>query len=33
VLYSYGPLTPLITSQFGIFRLASNTHMTVQGSG
>jgi Flp pilus assembly protein TadG len=33
VLYSYGPLTPLITSQFGIFRLASNTHMTVQGNG
>jgi Flp pilus assembly protein TadG len=33
VLYSYGPLTPLITSQFGIFRLAANTHMTVQGTG
>jgi Flp pilus assembly protein TadG len=33
VLYSYGPLTPLIGAQFGIFRLASNTHMTVQGSG
>jgi Flp pilus assembly protein TadG len=32
VLYSYGPLTPLITAQFGIFRLASNVHMTVQGS-
>ena len=33
VLYSYGPLTPLITAQFGIFRLAANTHMTVQGTG
>ncbi|HET6310426.1 MAG TPA: TadE/TadG family type IV pilus assembly protein [Candidatus Nitrosotalea sp.] len=33
VLYSYGPLTPLIGAQFGIFRLASNTHMTVQGNG
>ena len=33
VLYSYGPLTPLITAQFGIFRLAANTHMTVQGNG
>jgi Flp pilus assembly protein TadG len=32
VLYSYGPLTPLITAQFGTFRVASNTHMTVQGS-
>ncbi|MHB8588223.1 MAG: TadE/TadG family type IV pilus assembly protein [Candidatus Dormibacteraceae bacterium] len=31
VLYAYGPLTPLITAQFGIFRLASNVHMTVQG--
>ena len=33
VLYAYSPLTPLITSQFGIFRLAANTHMTVQGNG
>ena len=33
VLYSYGPLTPLITAQFGNFRLAANVHMTVQGSG
>jgi Flp pilus assembly protein TadG len=33
VLYAYGPLTPLITAQFGIFRLAANTHMTVQGNG
>jgi Flp pilus assembly protein TadG len=32
VLYSYGPLTPLITGQFGNFRLAVNEHMTVQGS-
>ena len=32
VLYSYGPLTPLVTAQFGIFRLAVNEHMTVQGS-
>jgi Flp pilus assembly protein TadG len=32
VLYSYGPLTPLVTAQFGIFKVASNVHMTVQGS-
>jgi Flp pilus assembly protein TadG len=32
VLYSYGPLTPLVTAQFGIFHLAQNTHMTVQGN-
>jgi Flp pilus assembly protein TadG len=32
VLYAYGPLTPLITAQFGIFRLATNQHITVQGS-
>ena len=31
VLMAYGPLTPLVTSQFGIFRLASNQHMRVQG--
>jgi len=31
VLYSYGPLTPIITSQFGILHLALNQHMTVQG--
>jgi Flp pilus assembly protein TadG len=31
VLYSYGPLTPLVTAQFGIFRMAVNQHMTVQG--
>lgn len=32
VLYAYGPLTPVVTSQFGIFKLAANQHMTVQGS-
>lgn len=32
ILYSYGPLTPLVTAQFGIFKVASNVHMTVQGS-
>jgi Flp pilus assembly protein TadG len=32
VLYSYGPLTPLITAQFGTFHLAANVHMTVQGN-
>lgn len=32
VLYSYGALTPLVTAQFGIFRLAANVHMTVQGT-
>ncbi len=32
VLYQYGPLTPIITSQFGLFRLAANEHLTVQGS-
>jgi Flp pilus assembly protein TadG len=31
VLYTYGPLTPLITAQFGIFHLAANEHITVQG--
>ena len=31
VLYSYGALTPIVTAQFGIFRLAVNQHMTVQG--
>ncbi|HSP08156.1 MAG TPA: TadE/TadG family type IV pilus assembly protein [Candidatus Dormibacteraeota bacterium] len=33
VLYDYGPLTPIISSDFGLFRLAANEHMTVQGSG
>ena len=32
VLYAYGPLTPLVTAQFGIFRVAVNEHMTVQGT-
>jgi Flp pilus assembly protein TadG len=32
VLYTYGPLTPLITSQFGFFQVAANQHVTVQGS-
>jgi Flp pilus assembly protein TadG len=31
VLYAYGPLTPLVTAQFGSFRLAVNVHMTVGG--
>ena len=32
VLYTYGPLTPLVKSQFGIFQIAANEHITVQGS-
>jgi Flp pilus assembly protein TadG len=32
VLMSYGPLTPLMSAQFGLFHLAANEHMTVQGS-
>jgi Flp pilus assembly protein TadG len=32
VLYTYGPLTPLVVAQFGVFQLAVNQHMTVQGS-
>ena len=31
VLLSYGPLTPIISAQFGAFHLAANEHMTVQG--
>jgi Flp pilus assembly protein TadG len=31
ILYTYGPLTPIIAGQFGIFHLAANMHMTVQG--
>ena len=31
VLYTYSPLTPLLGAQFGIFHLASNQHLTVQG--
>ena len=33
VLLSYGPLTPLVTAQFGTFRIAANEHITIQGSG
>jgi Flp pilus assembly protein TadG len=32
LLYTYGPLTPLVKSQFGVFQVAANQHMTVQGS-
>jgi hypothetical protein len=32
VLYTYGPLTPAVKSQFGVFKIAVNQHMTVQGS-
>jgi hypothetical protein len=32
VLYGYAPLTPLISGQFGSFRLAANQHITVQGT-
>jgi Flp pilus assembly protein TadG len=32
VLYTYGPLTPLVKSQFGVFQVAANQHLTVQGS-
>ena len=31
VLYAYSPLTPLISGQFGSFRLAANEHFLVQG--
>lgn len=31
VLYSYGPLTPLVAGQFGTFHLAADKHITVQG--
>lgn len=31
VLYTYSPLTPLVGGQFGVFHLATNEHMTVQG--
>jgi Flp pilus assembly protein TadG len=31
VLYSYGPLTPLISAQLGTFHMAANEHVTVQG--
>jgi Flp pilus assembly protein TadG len=32
VLFSYGPLTPLVKTQLGIFQVAANQHTTVQGS-
>ena len=32
VLYTYGPITPLVKSQFGFFQVAANQHITVQGS-
>lgn len=32
LLYTYSPLTPLVRSQLGIFDVAANQHMTVQGS-
>ena len=32
ILYTYGPLTPVVNAQLGLFRLAVNQHMTVQGS-
>ena len=32
VTYTYGPLTPLVKSQFGVFQVAANQHITVQGS-
>lgn len=32
VLYTYGPLTPLVKTQFGFFQVATNQHLTVQGS-
>ena len=31
VLYTYSPLTPLVSGQFGVFHLAANQHFTVQG--
>ena len=32
ILYSYAPLTAIARSQLGIFNVAANEHMTVQGS-
>jgi Flp pilus assembly protein TadG len=32
VLYTYGPLTPLVKSQFNVFQVAANQHVTVAGS-
>jgi Flp pilus assembly protein TadG len=31
VLYTYSPLTPALSGQFGTFHLATNEHLTVQG--
>jgi len=31
VLYTFAPMTPLITGQFGVFHLAANEHILVQG--
>ncbi len=31
LLYTYGPLTPIMGGQFGTFHLAANQHVTVQG--
>jgi Flp pilus assembly protein TadG len=30
VLYTYSPITPIISQQFGIFHIAVNQHVTVQ---
>ena len=32
ILFTYGPLTPIVQAQFGTFQVAVNQHMTVQGS-
>jgi Flp pilus assembly protein TadG len=32
LLHTYGALTPLVSAQFGLFRLAVNEHITVQGT-
>jgi len=31
VLFSYSPITPLISGAFGLFHIAANQHMVVQG--
>ena len=31
VLYTFSPMTPLISGQFGVFHLAANQHVLVQG--
>jgi Flp pilus assembly protein TadG len=30
VLYTYGPITPIVGTQFGLFHVAVNEHITVQ---